>query len=562
LLELEQQEMIMAATRFRLVGLAVLLATALGLGACGGGGGSASDPASTSAPATATAARGSAAIFLTDAPAAPGHFSAINVRLRRVELVPESGTTPVVVRDGTPVTINLMDLTHSAIPLSYREGVPVGRYCQIRLTVDSFELELASGGSALPELPAAGVLTLVPDGCFEVQADGVVHVQLDLDVGKSIDLHDGRYRLRPVFHVDVIGSGSASRLVRLDGRIVEFRGGDQFLLCDSVPVLRPDHDAAYRACAWIQVTPESGYFDNLNNGGTPRPLSELFQSDKLLQPATVAGVVRRFGHRYLDLNVPPGHFPPPGSCKLWYPERPAGQQPPPASCAELIRTAPVDTVVIDHDGRIVLDRRGLFTVAAVAIEVGEFLQVDGTIVDSVAGGSFTMDVAPGEAITNATPLGVALQPAPAGGNGTRIVSKTGTLLPETVITRDDEVSVDGIIVASTTAVGLRSALVVVDEAAASMQRLSGTVLSVGGTSATVRTARAEDNPCGDVPGDVVVRLTSSTSYLTVIVTNTSSTTVMGGTLAAGQTVDMYGRCTAATGTDPDQVVIIDDRRTP
>jgi hypothetical protein len=28
----------------------------------------------------------------------------------------------VVVRDSTPITVNLMDLTHSAIPLSYREG--------------------------------------------------------------------------------------------------------------------------------------------------------------------------------------------------------------------------------------------------------------------------------------------------------------------------------------------------------------------------------------------------------------------------------------------------------
>ena len=33
-----------------------------------------------------------------------------------------------------------------------------------------------------------------------------------------------------------------------------------------------------------------------------------------------------------SLDIPPGHYPPPGSCRLWYPDRPPGQQPPPGSC--------------------------------------------------------------------------------------------------------------------------------------------------------------------------------------------------------------------------------------
>lgn len=543
----------------RLAFLAVLLSAALGLGACGGGGGGDSTGGAAS---EGTVTRGSTAVFLTDAPASTKEFSAINIVLRQVELVPENGGAPVLVRDGSPIGVNLLDLTHSAIPLSYREGVPVGRYCQILLTVDSLELVLASGGSAYPELPANGVLTLVPDGCFEVQPNGVVHIQLDLDAGKSIYMKDGKYHLQPVFHVDVIRTGYASRMVRLEGKITQFKGTDQFLLCDSVPVFRNDHDAAYRACAWVQVTPDSGFFDNVNYIGTPRPLSELFQDDKLGLSATVAGVVQRFGHGYLDLDIPLGHLPPPGECKLWYPKRPSGQQPPPASCDMLINTAPVDKVVIDHYGRIVLDRRGLVTITAVAVELGKFLQVDGKVAEPVAGDSFTMAVAPGEAITSVDPIAVLLQPAPPGGNGTRIVSKTGALLPETAISPDGPVSVDGILVASNTGVGLRSALVVVDEAAAELQRLSGKVLTVGSMSATVTAAKAEDNPCGNVAGDVLVRFDSETSYLTVIVTNTSSTTVMGGTLEAGQTVEIYGRCTAVDAMDAEQVVIIDDRRTP
>lgn len=30
--------------------------------------------------------------------------------------------------------------------------------------------------------------------------------------------------------------------------------------------------------------------------------------------------------------IPPGHLPPPGECRVWYPDRPAGHQPPPQRC--------------------------------------------------------------------------------------------------------------------------------------------------------------------------------------------------------------------------------------
>lgn len=34
-------------------------------------------------------------------------------------------------------------------------------------------------------------------------------------------------------------------------------------------------------------------------------------------------------------RIPPGHQPPPGSCRLWYSDRPAGHQPPPGDCSLL-----------------------------------------------------------------------------------------------------------------------------------------------------------------------------------------------------------------------------------
>ena len=36
-----------------------------------------------------------------------------------------------------------------------------------------------------------------------------------------------------------------------------------------------------------------------------------------------------------QVDVPPGHMPPPGKCRVWFPHRPPGQQPPPGSCHEL-----------------------------------------------------------------------------------------------------------------------------------------------------------------------------------------------------------------------------------
>lgn len=38
---------------------------------------------------------------------------------------------------------------------------------------------------------------------------------------------------------------------------------------------------------------------------------------------------------YTCLDIPKGHYPPPGECRIWYPGRPAGQQPPPGECSRL-----------------------------------------------------------------------------------------------------------------------------------------------------------------------------------------------------------------------------------
>ncbi len=47
-----------------------------------------------------------------------------------------------------------------------------------------------------------------------------------------------------------------------------------------------------------------------------------------------------------DVHIPPGHLPPPGMCRIWYPDRPPGHQPPPGDCAELQRQVPEGAVLV------------------------------------------------------------------------------------------------------------------------------------------------------------------------------------------------------------------------
>jgi hypothetical protein len=53
---------------------------------------------------------------------------------------------------------------------------------------------------------------------------------------------------------------------------------------------------------------------------------------------------------YNALRIPPGHLPPPGECRVWYPNRPTGHQPPPQSCATAGNNVPPGAWVITHQG--------------------------------------------------------------------------------------------------------------------------------------------------------------------------------------------------------------------
>ena len=54
---------------------------------------------------------------------------------------------------------------------------------------------------------------------------------------------------------------------------------------------------------------------------------------------------------YGEFRVPPGHVPPHGACRIWFPGRPPGHQPAPGSCRVLSRQVPRGAYLIANDRR-------------------------------------------------------------------------------------------------------------------------------------------------------------------------------------------------------------------
>ena len=84
-------------------------------------------------------------------------------------------------------------------------------------------------------------------------------------------------------------------------------------------------------------------------------------------------------------RIPNGHLPPPGECRLWYPDRPAGHQPPPYKCGSRapagawVLQRPVDAP--QHVEAVVYDERRPGVVVDIGIfdsRTGSFIKLQGT----------------------------------------------------------------------------------------------------------------------------------------------------------------------------------------
>jgi hypothetical protein len=71
----------------------------------------------------------------------------------------------------------------------------------------------------------------------------------------------------------------------------------------------------------------------------PRPVP-VVQGDHRVESS------RRHEERGKSLGIPPGHLPPPGMCRVWFPGRPPGHQPRATSCNEAMAHAPAGSWVL------------------------------------------------------------------------------------------------------------------------------------------------------------------------------------------------------------------------
>ncbi|MCJ7452153.1 MAG: DUF4382 domain-containing protein [Steroidobacteraceae bacterium] len=242
-----------------------LVVTALAaLVACGGGGGGSSDNSGAKAASPTT---GQVAILFTDAPS--DQFCQILATVERVDLLGSSGS-PTNVFMG-PETIDILSLRNYTDLFAIDAFVPIGTYEKVRLTLSDLALvecdaqgnpEPAAGWEH-PRLPGNGKLDLNPRGSFEVIGGETLVIELDMDMEKSLHVHqtgNGKWQFRPVIFVTISPDGS--KLVRVFGqaRIV---GSMDFELCPIEPASSVDNGSSTPGteCLGVFTDAATGIFD-------------------------------------------------------------------------------------------------------------------------------------------------------------------------------------------------------------------------------------------------------------------------------------------------------------
>jgi len=485
---------------------------------------------------------------LTDAPADPSLFSSINATIERVELIGGDGGR-VALFEGPAETVDLLRLRNEAVPFTFRDDVPVGTYCKVRLTLTNprgLELVLAADGSSyFPKLPGNGKLDLLARDCFTVSPGASVTLQLDMDAGNSIHIvqtgSKTDYNFRPVVFVDIINTSFTGKLVRLEGVIADYDATAQtVLLCDALPT----HQDGDPDCASIELGADSAFFDNLTLGGDAAPLADLLTESNRGQPAAAVGRLRMLAIDLETPAVPAAEWPASGLCRLWDTASalPASDD---VACDDPSLIVPAGLVLIDENGVVVVDHRPRLALDGLAVETGSFAQVYGAVAIDATEAGFTVNAPDAMAVTLQNPVGY---------NGTRILSKEGELLDYTAILVPRAVKLDGVLTSPTE---LKSAVVIVDTDVMGTTVAGGVIGSLASGGFTL-IPEAGTTPCG-VSGDLSVVLDGDTTVTTVTITASLVDVSPGGILEAGQTVAVSGLCGAAS-LAADSVVVVDDQR--
>ena len=259
--------------------LAGLAATALvTLAACGGGSGDSTGP-TPQGPTT-----GAVAVLLTDAPT--DQFCQILATVESIDLLGDTGRVDTVFEG--PRTVDLLALRNYSDVFSIDTAVAIGTYEKVRMTLSDLALVECVGGVPEPDtgwehphLPGNGKMDLNPRGTFEVIGGETLVIELDMDMEKSLHVHqtgNGRWQFRPVIFVTI--RPDDNKLVRVFGEVRNL-GSTTFELCPIEPASSSDPNApAEPAAECIDVATDgnTGVFDET---GSPVGLSAVANGDLL-----------------------------------------------------------------------------------------------------------------------------------------------------------------------------------------------------------------------------------------------------------------------------------------
>jgi hypothetical protein len=455
------------------------------LSACGGGSGGGS----------ADLGSGSVAIALTDKPANLAEIDEILITITGVEIFAEDGSN-VTLYSGRPRgPFDLLKLEHESRPLAFGSDVPSGRYCKIRLTLSDLELVFNTGAPNYhPKLPGNNKLDLNPRRCFYVAPDSKVYLQLDMDA-KSIHVvqtgNKKQYNFRPVVFIDVIQNNFQAKLVRLEDGVIREINTDEGTLRLCEYTYGDGGRGDVNDCMTIVISRQTSAFDNIANDG----INTVSNGDAI------------------------------SLAELMIPER-VGERP---------------VTVVGHFSSHDYENNNYPVVDALVVELGGFLDLGGTVANAASNLRFNMDVDPNQGISVTGALPVALQPDPVGGNGTKILSRSGKVLSSTAIFPPRQVIVDGVLLLANPDY-LNSSLVIIDNSGSTgNDEATGISERVGANSLLLQAASF---PCEAGSGSFVVSFDAST--ILYLSTASGGRFVDTGSLVPGQDLDVSGTCNGTT----------------
>ena len=265
---------------------------ALLLSACGGGGSNDGNNSAIGGGNPPTLTTGTVAVLMTDAPT--DAFCHIYARVESIDLLGTSGT-PTNVFVG-PETVDLLAMRNYTDFFAIDAAVPIGSYEKVRLTLSDLALVECDGtGNPEPEadwehprLPGNGKMDLNPRGMFEVIGGETLVIELDMDMNKSLHVHqtgNGRWQFRPVIFVTI--SPDDSKLVRVFGEVRSL-GTTTFELCPIEPVSSVDLGMPGASTECIDVSTDPVSTSVFDETGTPVGFSAIANEDLL----TATGFLR------------------------------------------------------------------------------------------------------------------------------------------------------------------------------------------------------------------------------------------------------------------------------